>query len=154
MKSRTGDLCKYENADYSLQMSSVARELLIQDKVEFIKCCDGVGSRAGGWMGNITYHITPNTIWLMDITPASDIHDVEYSHPLFFATGEDAKAAWKAANERFVDNCVDLAVARGGWLLKARLHRIHLYGKALAMDTAWQAFMAHRSVVSRRLSRA
>jgi hypothetical protein len=150
MKHPTGDAFKYENADYSLDMAASTRELLIRDPKEFASCCNGVGSKAGGWLGNITYHITPNTIWFMDITPASDIHDVEYSHPSSFISDEEAKHCWRAANQRFVDNCRVLAFTRGGPLLKWRLNRIKLYGMALGMDTAWESFMSNRSVVAAR----
>ena len=41
--------------------------------------CNGVGSRLS-W----TYHFIPDTIWGVDITPASDIHDFDYTWPKLF----------------------------------------------------------------------
>lgn len=178
MRYKTGDPKKYCNDSYSLDMSATTRELLYQDNAEFRKCCNGVGSTGGSWWAALLYHITPNTIWGMDITPASDGHDVDYSHPTSIAPLSDAElqafqaqpnawpewikaeertaataayvVAWRAANDRFVGNCRKLAFARGGWLLLPRLARVDKYGLALGTQSAWRSFMAARQSVAAR----
>ncbi len=86
-----------------LLMSEVAEKLLNEHLEVFTSYCNGVGSTAGFW-GKLTYHFIPNTIWCLNITPCSDIHDVEYSIPGEFKTLDEA-LDWKAwADERFYKN--------------------------------------------------
>lgn len=81
--------------------------------------CNGVGSQ-DSW----TYALTPDTVWGLDVTPSSDIHDWMYTKPSSFAS--DAEALdWKGKADRaFRNNLVrqfELAEAASGfsgWLAR------------------------------------
>jgi len=77
-----------------LQMSEVARTLYAQHRDVWDSYCNGVGSKGETYLDYLIYKITPNTIWLLDITPCSDIHDVEYTIPQYFETLKEA-LKWK-----------------------------------------------------------
>jgi len=91
---------------------------------EMCRICNGVGSPTS-W----TYHLTPDTIWGLDITPVSDIHDWVYSYPLCmpwvvtdpdvgvieFNSGEDYR---KYGDTMFFNNLITIINNRGSWWLR------------------------------------
>lgn len=87
------------------------------DKIKAV--CNGVGSPSS-W----TYHLTPNTIWGLDITAAADIHDWMYTYPPDFATEADALAYKEKADRVFRNNLIRIfeqAEAQPGF--KGWMHR-------------------------------
>ena len=130
-----------------LEMSEAAANLLKSDPKKFASYCNGVGSRIGFW-NNLAYHFIPNTIWFMDITPASDIHDVEYSVPDSFSFLGLAKQAFDAANMRIYRNIQTLIKRKssGGILYRMRMRRADLYYYALCSDLAEESFMSGKTI--------
>ena len=100
---------------------------------------NGVGSETS-W----TYHLTPDTVWLLNINPSSHIHDDMYTFPLFFASVADG-LAWK----RLADHWFDLNVREqikdcGGIFEPLRLSRLeNLYEPALGAAGS-KAFWANK----------
>jgi len=140
---RAGDPLKYRGLD----MSPAARDLLNSDPRRFASYCNGVGSKVGFW-NKILYHLIPNCIGLINITPASDIHDVEYTVPTVFATMGEARKAWKDANLRFLSNCRRL-IERGTsrrWLRALRYKIATEYYRLLGSESAWGSFLAGRTI--------
>ena len=130
-----------------LEMSEAAASLLKSDPKTFASYCNGVGSRIGFW-NNLAYHFIPNTIWFMDITPASDIHDVEYSVPDSFSFLGLARQAFDAANLRIYRNIQTLIKRKStsGILYRLRMNRAELYYYALSSDAAWNAFISGKII--------
>ena len=128
-------------------MSDAAANLLKSDPKTFASYCNGVGSRIGFW-NNLFYHFIPNTIWFMDITPASDIHDVEYSVPDSFSFLGLARQAFDAANLRIYRNIQTLIKRKssGGILYRMRMRRADLYYYALCSDLAEGSFMSGKTI--------
>jgi len=126
-------------------MSDAAKNLLYSDPKKFASYCNGVGSRVGFW-NKLAYHFIPNTIWFMDITPASDIHDVEFTIPAEFAFLELAAQAFEAANLRIYKNIQTLIKRRGGILYRLRMNRAELYYYALCSDAAWNSFISGKTI--------
>jgi len=142
-----GDFKKY----IGLDMSEVARDLLNADPKTFGSYCNGVGSQIGFW-NKLVYHFIPNFIGLIDITPAADIHDVEYSVPFVFATMSEAKKAWEDANMRFLSNCRRLIDAGTSWkwLRASRYFVATKYYALLETDSAWKSFLSGRTILNSR----
>lgn len=90
---------KYDGLELSPEFARLATE----DPQKIIDCCNGVGSEVGFW-GKLTYHLTPNTIWFLDITPVSDIHDVDCTYPSRFKNKAEALKHHEEANKRFRKN--------------------------------------------------
>lgn len=87
---------------------------------------NGVGSET-----NWFYHLTPDTVWGLNINPSSHVHDWDYSIPFEFATYADGLAFFHAANNRFRDNCMKL-VEDGCCLLRPfRRRRVEFYFRVL-----------------------
>ena len=126
-------------------MSEAAEKLLKSDPKTFASYCNGVGSKIGFW-NKLAYHIIPNTIWFMDITPSSDIHDVEFTIPAEFAFLELAAQAFEAANLRIYKNIQTLIKRRGGILYRLRMNRAELYYYALSSDAAWNSFISGKTI--------
>lgn len=95
------DINKYEGLDLSDGFKELASTPEGQEKIK--SWCNGVGSEVGFW-ANLAYHIIPNTIWFLDITCCSDIHDVDYWYPFNFATMEEAIEHKKKADLRLYNN--------------------------------------------------
>ena len=119
---------KYDGLD----MCEESRTLLMEDLEQFASHCNGVGSRVG-WFGKLTYHFIPNTIWGLNITPASDIHDVEYSYPKIFVDRECATIFKVETDIRFMDNLKTLInrETEWGWVRRLRLSRAKKYYRAV-----------------------
>lgn len=144
MRYKAGDARKYEGMD----MSPVARRVLEDSPALFKSWCNGVGSRGSFW-DSVAWHFIPNTIWFMDITKASDIHDVEWTIPTTYTSVEEARKAWLAANCRFVRNCRKLAFDKDGMFLKARLHRIKWYGAKVGSEKSFQRFLRGKTILNK-----
>ena len=119
---------KFKARYQDLRISKAALELLIADPKKFKGYCNGVGSTRG-FSGRLTYHFIPNTIWFMSITPASDLHDVDYSIPDEFDTIEHALEYKKEADNRMLQNMNLLIDRRGGMFQRLReLRAFEYYG--------------------------
>lgn len=95
-----------------LEMSDAARKLLESDPKTFASYCNGVGSRVG-FLNKLAYHFIPNTIGLVNVTPASDVHDVEFTIPKVFGSLALAKKAFDEANLRLYRNLVIIIERHG-----------------------------------------
>jgi hypothetical protein len=138
MKYKAGDPRKYKGLD----MSEECRTLLIRNPGKFASYCNGVGSKVGGWFRRLIYRITPNTIWGLNITPCSDIHDVDYSIKRRFKTKKQALNAKFEIDTRFV---VNLQVyinenTSWEWLKELRLRRVWKY-ELLLRECGEDSFM-------------
>lgn len=103
--------------------------------------CNGVGSET-----NWTYHLTPDTIWGMDISPSAGIHDWDFTFPMEFQNYTEGMTHFHRANRRFHDN-VEKQISDGCDLLKPlRQHRNNVYFHLLENSAA-----GHRSFWSNRL---
>jgi len=131
---------KYEG----LYVSGPAQELLDKDPEAFKKLCNGVGSKVnwlpslgwvGDWICSTIYFFTPNTIWItLNITPSSDLHDVDYVVPGRFASRKEALEWKEESDERMHDN-VKIQILRCNswkWIERARLIRAGNYYKLLS----------------------
>ena len=138
-----------------LCMSETARKLLLNNASQWDANCNGVGSEDGTWWQRLIYHLTPNTIWGMDITPASDIHDNEYTVPQSFLTKVQAENHRFQADINFKTN-IDLLTDRAymaSWmprcirefLREARKTRAHTYYMILRKQGE-ESFMANKKI--------
>ena len=109
-----------------LQMSKEARWLLEEHPKEFKRNCNGMGSRNSVW-DRIVWHLLPNTIWGVNVTPASDIHDVEYSYPTIFRNEKEAAEFKRETDNRFYSNMLTLIWRGPKFLRNWRIHRVKLY---------------------------
>jgi hypothetical protein len=114
---------KYEGLDISPAFAEVATET--PELLDAL--CNGVGSVIG-W-AKWFYPLIPNTIWGLDITPASDIHDIDYVLPKRFPDKKTAIKHKKKADKRFYNN-VNFLIRKNTkmkWLKKFRLSRSRKY---------------------------
>ena len=127
------DIHAYDGLELSAEFARLAKEE--PDKI--VKCCNGVGSEVG-ILGNLSYHLIPNTIWFLNVTCCSDIHDVDYNYPLFFATREEAFKYKSDADLRLYNNLVThIKRNTTNWMLRRmRLNRAYAY--YLAVSNAGQ----------------
>ena len=77
----TFDMHKYDGLEISEGFNELSSTPEGIQKI--IGWCNGVGSEVGFW-AKLVYHIIPNTIWFLDVTAVSDIHDVDYWYPSHF----------------------------------------------------------------------
>lgn len=141
MKYQAGDLRKYRG----LEMSEPARELLISSPRAFASLCNGVGSKVG-FFKRLLWFFTPDTIWGLDITDCSDIHDVGYTVPAWYPSLSAARSAWIAENDRFLRNLRKRIAEAGGWLEGWRLNRSKLYHKAVSKEAAFASFLDGKTI--------
>ena len=115
---------KYDGLELSPEFARLATE----DPQKILDCCNGVGSEVGLW-GKLTYHFIPNTIWFLDITPCSDIHDVDYCYPSQFKNKAEALAHKADADLRIRENMETLICekTKWEWLKCLRLERAMNY---------------------------
>lgn len=106
---------------------------------------NGVGSET-----SFFYHVTPDTIWFLNINPASHIHDWDYSIPFTFKTYEEGMKYFHAANLRFKNNCYKLIDDKenSSCLRTVRKWRVDLYFKILEGDSGRLAFWSHKILPS------
>lgn len=99
---------------------------------------NGVGSETH-W----TYHITPDTVWGLNINPTSHAHDWMYTFPLVFPTVA-AGLAWKLLADRYFKLNGQLQIDDGFCLLrKPRRARINTYS-TLLNASGTEAFWANK----------
>ena len=95
----------------NLKMSDQAHMLLIEDTARFMGYTNGVGSEVG-WFNRTMRWLIPrwirNRLFGVDITPASDLHDVEYSIKIKFKTILDGEAFKDNADQNFRRNMIIL----------------------------------------------
>ena len=129
-------------------MSEHSRQLLMDNPKKFASFCNGVGSQKGFW-NSIFYHFIPDTIWGLDITPSSDIHDVEYEFPVAFETVESALEYKDDADKRFRRNLFKLINMNTyfSWLKRLRKCRANSY-KWLLSRCGWKAFMKDKIILN------
>jgi len=90
------------------------------------KIANGVGSETS-W----TYHLTPDTIWGLNINPTSHAHDYMYSIPYKFKSVAQG-LAWKRLADHYFDiNCRIQIKDYAGWLESWRYDRVDKYNIAL-----------------------
>lgn len=128
----TFDMHKYDG----LEMSEGFKELASTPEgiQKIIGWCNGVGSEVGFW-ANLMYHIVPNTIWFLDVTAVSDIHDVDYWYPTHFKSKALALKFKSEADLRLKNN-FDTYIkmhTTNKILLRMRLNRSEVYYKAVSM---------------------
>jgi len=140
---KPGNPEKYEG----LLMSDAAEKLLKADPEKFASFCNGVGSKKG-FLNCVLYHFIPNTIYMMDITPSADLHDVDFTIPKEFAFLELAAQAFEAANMRMYKNMQTLIKRKStsGMLYNFRMHRAKLYYYFLGSDAAWNSFVSGKTI--------
>jgi len=130
-----------------LLMSDAAEKLLKSDPEKFASYCNGVGSRVG-WFGKLTYHLIPNTIWFLNITAASDPHDVEFTIPNVFESIAAAEKAFEDANSRLYENICILIDRKGrsGLIYLARMKRAGLYYDMVSSSAGWNSFISGKII--------
>ena len=132
-----------------LDISAAAEKLMLNYPVAFARYCNGVGSRIGGFWSRLFYHFIPNTIWFMNITDCSDLHDVDYSVPNVFATLADARQYRLDADLRFYNNLLIRIEERGGWFEHARKHRAIVYYNTLRV-MGEDSFMDGKQILNQK----
>jgi len=96
------------------------------------RVCNGVGSP-----GTLSYHLIPNTIWGLDVTPASDIHDWMYTYPAKFPSDAEALEWKNKADRALLNNMIRLfeRAEKDSWLARRlawfRRNRAQLYFEAV-----------------------
>jgi hypothetical protein len=131
-----------------LIMANTTLDLLLTDPALFKAQCNGVGSKTG-W-ARYFYRFIPNTILLLNVTPCSDIHDVEYVVPDTFQTREEAMR-WKAdADYRYFCN-LEIHINRfsqSKWLRDRRLRLARAQYLALRLGGS-QSFLEGKTILDK-----
>lgn len=150
MNIQVFDIGKYEGLDMSPAFTDLASTPVGQETIK--KLCNGVGSEIG-WIGNLTYHLIPNTIWFLNVTCCSDIHDVDYNYPDHFATQEEAFKCKADADLRLYNNLVTHIKKNttNCILLRMRLNRAYMY--YLAVANAGQLSFLEGKIVGQKVWR-
>lgn len=146
---KAGDPKKYDG----LQMSEIAYNLLTKYNKQFTALCNGVGSTSGT-LNKAFYYIVPswirNRIYGLNITPASDIHDVEYSFPRKFYSEEHARHWKEVADMQFRDNLHTLIYNQKSWswLTRLRISRADKYYRILRI-AGDKAYLNNKIILTR-----
>jgi hypothetical protein len=126
---KAGNPKKYEG----LEINKNSADLLRCYPKGFRKFCNGVGSKST-YINRLIWHFIPNTIWGLDITPASDLHDVGYSFPYIFNSRQEALEYKAEIDSEFLNNMMILInrkEKKGNFaseiLAQARRNRAQLY---------------------------
>lgn len=98
--------------DLELECSAEYQRCMMWYQEYYIQVANGVGSETS-W----TYHLTPDTVWLLDISPTAGIHDWDFTFPMYFASYAAGQQWFHAANARFRDN-LEKQIKNGCWLLR------------------------------------
>ncbi|MDD5697663.1 MAG: hypothetical protein PHH77_03515 [Victivallaceae bacterium] len=106
---------------YSYQLALYHRPELI-DQV-----ANGVGSETN----ELIYHLTPDTVWGLNINPVSHIHDWMYTFPMVFSGVAEGLVRLRLADHWFDLNCECLFKDAGGWFKRFRMTRLDEYKVAL-----------------------
>jgi hypothetical protein len=108
--------------------------LELECSAEYLRClllyheyyrqvANGVGSETS-W----TYHLIPDTAWLLDISPTAGIHDWDFTFPYYFTTYAEGMKWYHLCNHRFRDN-FEKQIKSGVWFLRTprRCRKIEYY---------------------------
>lgn len=95
-----------------LECSAEYQRCLMWYPEYYPQVANGVGSETS-W----TYHITPDTAWLLDISPTAGIHDWDCTFPYYFRTYAEGMKWFITANERFRSN-MEKQIADGFFMLR------------------------------------
>ncbi len=103
-------------------------EALLTRPYEVDEVCNGVGSKAN-FVGRATYHLIPDHFLGLDIEPAADVHDWQYSRP----TGTIVEK--EEADRTFLNNMLRLIDADDSWwgrtVAPIRRHEAKIYYRAV-----------------------
>lgn len=98
---------QYIKRFYGLKMSDQAHMLLVEDTAKFMSYTNGVGSEVG-WFNRTMRWLIPrwlrNKLFGVDITPGSDLHDVEYSIKIKFKTISEGEVFKENGDRYFKEN--------------------------------------------------
>jgi len=127
---KTFDIHKYDGLllppGFTKMASTEAGRKLIME------CCNGVGSKVG-WFNRLFYHFIPNTVYFLNVTACSDLHDFGSTYPNHFVNRIEAIKHLKANNLQLRENLetyIDTHT-KNEWLLNARLKRAINYYSAV-----------------------
>ena len=136
------DKSKYDG----LLISRPALEIMNTRPLEFKRCCNGVGSTIGFW-SKLLWYLTPNTVWGLNITCCSDLHDVDYNHPQIFESVEKALQWKEESDNRFYKNLKTHIKrnTKNRWLLYLRLKRARKYYYAVK-NFGETSFLADKTI--------
>lgn len=131
---------KTEIIDLKLSCSKMFKKAIIYDIKGLDLICNGVGS-SSSW----TYHLTPNTIYGLNIESAANIHDWDYTFPLVFKKKWFAQKHKEMADDRFESNVLKL-IENGSCLLKwLRKRRLKKY-MFILRECGFKAFYADKQI--------
>lgn len=140
MSYEAGDIRKYRG----LVKLEPVQKLLKEDPSKFASYCNGVGSKVG-WFNKILWHFIPNTIWGLNCTASTDLHDVGYAHPAQFKNIHDALAYKDSVDHNFHTNLIKQINKAGGVLRVIRLLRADKYFR-LVQECGKEAFLADKII--------
>lgn len=147
LDDKLGTLKSAALSDYEgLLITKEVREFMINFPSKFIAICNGVGSEIGFW-GKLTYRLIPNTIWFLNITKASNLHDVGYTVPSVFITTTEALVYKDLVDAQFYSNLIILIERAGGWLENRRKKRAYAYYLTLK-NCGKESFLAGKTILS------
>lgn len=98
--------------ELALECQPEYHELMIYHPALYNEICNGVGSETH-W----TYHLIPDTIWGLDISPSAGIHDFDWTYPMEFDSYADGEECRLRQNDVFAAN-VEKQIMAGTWLLR------------------------------------
>lgn len=108
------------------------------------KIANGVGSESMG----ILYHLTPDTIWFVNINSVSHQHDWMYSLPFKFKTTAEGLAYKAKADKLLLTNCYKIAATRNWPFKQFMCTRSDSYYKALSHPSGNAAFWVDKQLPS------
>lgn len=138
---KIADPAKYKK----MIMTVHSRALLKTDPAKFASFCNGVGSKVGFW-AYLTYHFTPNTIGFVNITAASDGHDVDFSIPCYFNTEKEAREHFHMVNDIFIANLHNILDSHEDWLTPYRNKVIEFYDYCINSEKGWKSFLKGKEI--------
>ena len=110
---------------------------------EIEKYANGVGSKT-----SIAYHITPDTIWGMNVNPSSHIHDWMYAKPDIFATRGEALEHKQVTEDWFKTNLYKQIESGSWWLRTPRKLRVMWYLWILNGKNGMDAFFDNKTILN------
>jgi hypothetical protein len=133
----------------------VTEELDLEREKEYSRClsfypdfykgiANGVGSETS-W----TYHLTPDTIWLLDISPSANIHDWDFTFPYYFSSYQEGMDWFHLSNKRFHDN-MEKQIKDGFFLVRdiRRVRKEEYYLIVNYSATSHNAFWSNKTLPS------
>ena len=129
------ELDKNVNSRYRLWMPDDFALTIIDNPEAVEQVCNGVGS-------GLLAKVIPDTIWFMDATPSSDIHDWMYTEPEYFENDEIGFAYKRKADRVFLNNICRQVDATKSWrwikyLRKSRARKYYFTLKYFGGPAFW-----------------